>query len=402
MNEAAGPLRIDEIPLGDPRMKEFVAFHWKLYEGNKYWVPQFDADLLGNRLLGLTGLLTPQHPYHKSSVATHFLALRGKETVGRISVVVNNRFNEYYDVRVAFFGFFEFVEDYAVAEALLDAAREWATRHGATVMRGPGEYCNITHERQGCLIDGFDQDVYVEHTWNPPYYQEFIERYGCEKAMDYHAYIIDLSKPITERLDKVAEGVRERGHLEVRPLDMSRFDEDLKLVIDIYNQAWAQNWGFLPVTEWEVDALVEALKPIIDPGLCRFAYYKGEPIAVLGAFPDPNYATRPRWKLYGDSDYARIARLFATRRSIPRVRLIFFGILPGFRRLGADSLLYQEVHRYAVSKGYKAVDVSLLLEVNDLVIRAAEFMGGTRYKTWRIWDLPLEGPAGTAPQADAG
>ena len=112
-------------------------------------------------------------------------------------------------------------------------------------------------------------------------------------------------------------------------------------------------------------------------------------IAVLGAFPDPNYATKPRWKLYGDSDYARIARLFATRRSIPRVRLIFFGIVPGFRRLGADALLYEEVHRYAVEKGYKAVDVSLLLEVNELIIRAAEFMGGKRYKTWRIWDLPL-------------
>jgi len=288
MNEVAGPLRIDEIPLGDPRMKEFVAFHWKLYEGNKYWVPQFDADLLGNRLLGLTGLLTPQHPYHKSSIATHFLALRGKDTVGRISVVVNNRFNEYYDVRVAFFGFFECVEEYAVAEALLDAARAWATRHGATVLCGPGEYCNITHERQGCLIDGFDQDVYVEHTWNPPYYREFIERYGFEKAMDYHAYIIDLTQPINDRLDKIADRVRQRGHLELRPVDMSRFDEEVKLVIDIYNQAWAQNWGFLPITEWEVDALVEALKPIIDPGLCRFAYYKGEPIAVLGAFPDPN------------------------------------------------------------------------------------------------------------------
>ena len=143
------------------------------------------------------------------------------------------------------------------------------------------------------------------------------------------------------------------------------------------------------MTEWEVEALVESLKPIIDPGLCRFAYYKGEPVAVLGAFPDPNYATKPRWKLYGDSDYARIARLFAIRRSIPRVRLIFFGIVPGFRRLGADALLYEEVHRYALSKGYQSVDVSLLLEVNDLVIRAAESMGGKRYKTWRIWDMPL-------------
>jgi GNAT superfamily N-acetyltransferase len=231
--------------------------------------------------------------------------------------------------------------------------------------------------------------VYVEHTYNPPYYREFIERFGFAKAMDYHAYMIDLRKPIDDRIGHIAEGVRKRDHLTIRSLEMSRFDEDLRIVIDIYNKAWAQNWGFLPITDWEVDALVEALKPIIDPGLIRFAYYKGEPIAVLGAFPDPNHALRPRWKMYGDSDYARIARLFATRRSIPRIRLIFFGIVPGFRRLGADALLYQEVHEYAQKKGYGDCDVSLLLEVNDLIIRAAESMGGSRYKTWRIWDLPL-------------
>ena len=389
MSDAATQVRIEEIPLGSPRMKEFVALHWSLYEDNPYWVPQLDGDLLGNRLLGLTGLLTPAHPYHDSASATHYMAFRGSEPVGRVSVVVNNRFNDYYDEKLAFFGFFECVEDYAVAEALLDAARGWAVRQGAHTLRGPGEYSNATHERQGCLIDGFDQDVYVEHTWNPPYYREFIERYGFTKAMDYHAHLIDLTKPVPERLAHVADGVRERGHLEIRKLEMSRFDEDLRIVIDIYNKAWAQNWGFLPITDWEVDALVEALKPIIDPGLVRFAYYKGQPIAVLGAFPDPNYALRPRWKLYGDSDYARIARLFATRRSIPRIRLIFFGIVPGFRRLGADALLYQEVHAYALEKGYRECDVSLLLEVNELVIRAAEFMGGERYKTWRIWDLPL-------------
>ena len=389
MPEDATPIRVDEIPLGDPRIKQFVAFHWKHYEDDPYWVPQLDADLLGNRLLGITGLLTPQHPYHNSASATHFMAFRGSEPLGRVSVVVNNRFNDFYEGKFAFFGFFETVEEYAVAEALLDAARAWATAQGAEVLRGPGEYSNATHERQGCLIDGFDQDVYVEHTYNPPYYQEFIERYGFEKAMDYHAYMIDLTKPIGERLERIAEGVRARGHLQTRPLEMANFDRDLRLVIDIYNKAWAQNWGYLPITEWEVDALVETLKPIIDPGLIRFAYYKGEPIAVLGAFPDPNHALRPRWKLYGDSDYARIARLFATRRHIPRIRLIFFGIVPGFRRLGADALLYQDVYDYARSKHYTDCDVSLLLEVNDLIVRAAESMGGYRYKTWRIWDLPL-------------
>lgn len=391
MADRALPLRIDEVPLGDPRIRDFVAFHWQHYHGDPRWVPQLDADLLGNRLLGLTGLLTPQHPYHSAAVATHFMAFRGETPLGRVSAVVNNRFNDYYGSKLAFFGFFECVEEYAVAEALLVAARDWARAQGAEVLRGPGEYSNATHERQACLIDGFDQDVYVEHTYNPPYYQEFIERFGFEKAMDYHAYLIDLAEPVQERIGQVADGVRARGHLETRPLEMSRFDADLRIVIDIYNKAWAQNWGFLPITDWEVDALVEALKPIIDPGLIRFAYYKGEPIAVLGAFPDPNWALRPRWKLYGDSDYARIARLFATRRSIPRVRLIFFGIVPGFRRLGADALLYQEVHAHSVRKGYTHVDVSLLLEVNELIIRAAESMNGRRYKTWRIWDLPLQG-----------
>lgn len=389
MTDEGQRLRVDEIPLGDPRIKQFVEFHWDHYEDNPYWVPQLDADLLGNRLLGMTGLLTPEHPYHCTADATHFMAFRGDRALGRISVVVNHRFNEYYGSNIAFFGFFETVEEYEVAEALLDAARDWAREHGVDTLRGPGEYSNATHERQACLIDGFDQDVYVEHTWNPPYYQGFIERYGFTKAMDYHAHLIDLSQPLEERLSQIAHAVRARDKIYTRALDMSKFDEELRMVIDIYNQAWAQNWGFLPIEQWEVDALVEALKPIIDPGLVRFAFYKDKPVAVLGAFPDPNYFLRPRWKAYGDSDYVRIARLFTQKKKIPRVRLIFFGIVPGYRRLGADALLYQEVHKHATARGYTHVDVSLLLEVNDLIIRAAEFMGGTRYKTWRIWDLPL-------------
>jgi len=389
VTEPESHVHVVEVPPGDPRIKEFVAFHWDLYRLNPYWVPQLNADLLGNRLLGMKGLLTPEHPYHETAETTHFLASAGDGTAGRISVSINRRFNDFYGTKIAFFGFFECIEDYAVAEALLDAARTWAKEHGAEVMRGPGEYGNVTHERQACLIDGFDQDVFVEHTWNPRYYSEFIERYGCTKAMDYHAYVIDLTKPKPERVGMLAQAVRNRGHIETRALEMSRFEEDLAMVIDIYNQAWAENWGFLPVQPYEVDALVEALKPIIDPGLVRFAFIDGKPIAVLGAFPDPNEALQPQWKWYGDSDYTRLARLLATRRHIKRVRLIFFGIVPGYRRHGADALLYHEVHEHAQSKGYTDCDVSLLLEVNDLIIRAAESMGGHRSKTWRIWDLPL-------------
>jgi GNAT superfamily N-acetyltransferase len=380
---------IVEIPLGDPRIKDFVDVHWQLYKGDPFWTPQLNADLLGNKLLGITGLLTPEHEYHKTAEATHFIAYRNGTAVGRVSGVINHRFNDFYNGMYAFFGFFETIDDQAVANALLDAVRDWATSKGAEVLRGPGEYSNATHERQACLIDGFDTPPAIEHTHNPPYYQRLIEEYGFSKAMDYHAYMLDVGEPVAPRLTRVADAVRKRRNLVTRPVDMSRFNEEIRLVIDIYNKAWAENWGFLPMTGYEADALAETLKPIIDPGLIRFAYLNDEPIAVLGCFPDPNVALRPRWKWYGDSDYVRLARVLATRKSIRRMRLIFFGVTPGHRRLGADALLFEEIHAYAHGKGYRECDISLLLEVNDLVIRASEFMGGHRYKTWRIWDLPL-------------
>jgi GNAT superfamily N-acetyltransferase len=383
-------LEIIEIPLGDPRIKEFVHFHWQLYKGDPFWTPQLNSDLLGNKILGTVGLLKPENPYHESAKATHFMAYRKSRPVGRISAVVNNRYNEYYDSKIGNFGFFEVENDYEAAEALLDAARDWIKAQGMSVMRGPGEYGNATHERQACLIDGFDTPPAVELTHNPPYYREFFERYGLAKAKDYHAYLLDLTLPVSERLLKTAELVQQRRNIVTRPVDMSRFVEDIRLVIELYNKAWAENWGFLPVTQEEADALAESLKPIIDPGLIRFAYIDDDPVAVIGTFPDPNWAFRPRWKWYGDNDFVRIARLFLTKKHFPRVRLMFFGVVPGHRRTGVDALLFKEVHDHASKHGYTTCDISMLLENNDLILRASEFMGAHRYKTWRIFDLPLE------------
>lgn len=382
--------QIVKIPLGDPRIKEFVALHWRLYKGDPFWTPQLNADLLGNKLLGTVGLLTPENPYHKTAEVTHFIAFRDGRAVGRISAAVNRRYNDYYGSKIGNFGFFEVEEDYEAAAALLDAARDWIKSRGMDTMRGPGEYSNATHERQACLIDGFDTPPAIELTHNPPFYREFFERYGLQKAKDYHAYLLDMTKPVTPRLAKVSELIRKRRNITTRPVDMSRFVEDIRLVISLYNLAWAENWGFLPVTEEEADALAESLKPIIDPGLIRFAFIDGEPVAVIGTFPDPNWALRPRWKWYGDSDAVRLARVLVMRRHIPRVRLMFFGIVPGHRRTGVDALLFREIHEYVSTHGYTTCDISMLLENNDLILRASEFMGAHRYKTWRIFDLPLE------------
>ena len=384
------PLTVEEIPLGDPRIKRFVESAWHLYRGDPCWTPPLRGDLLGSRLLGLVGLLTPQHPYHRYADVTHFLAWHGRQPVGRTSAAINHRFNEHHGVRIGFFGFFEAVQDYEVARTLLDRARKWVKQRQMVVLRGPGEYSNATHERQGVLIEGFQYPPMMELTHNPPYYREFLERYGFRKAKDYHAHLLNVQAPTPPRLKRLAAEVRQRREIETRPLVLKKLAAEVRLIVRIYNEAWAQNWGFLPITDEEADAVAASLRPIVDPGLVRFAFVRGEPAAVLGAFPDPYYALRPRWRWYGESDLVRVARLFWIRRRIPRSRLMFFGVRPGFRQMGIDALLFEEVKEYAMRRGYRECEASMLLEDNNLILRASEFMGAHRYKTWRVYDLQLE------------
>lgn len=385
------PLAIEEFPLGDPRIREFAMLPWRLYRGDPNWTPPLRADLLGSKVLGIKGLLTAEHPYHRHARVTHFLARRGSRAVGRISAAVNERFNEYHGsyTHIGSFGFFEVEQDYEAAAALLDAARDWLLGQEMECMRGPGEYSNATHERQGVLVDGFDTPPTVECTHNPPYYGEYLERWGLGKVKDYHAYIFDLKTVPAERLASIAARVRKRDHIETRAVRLSDFNAEVRRIIDVYNRAWSANWGFLPITPEEADTIADSLRLIVDPGLVRFASVDDELVAVLGAFPDPNWALHPRWGTLGDSDPVRIARLLRVRRHIPRLRLMFFGIVPGHRQAGVDAVLFDEAFRYAIDKGYRTFEASLLLEDNDMVLRPAQFAGGERYKTWRIYERPL-------------
>ncbi|MBN1856741.1 MAG: hypothetical protein JW846_07310 [Dehalococcoidia bacterium] len=382
-------VRIEEVALGDPRLKLFAELPWRLYRNDPCWTPPLRGDLLGSRALGLKGLLTPAHPYHGDAEVTHFMAWKDEVLVGRVSAAVNRLFNEHYGSQIGSFGFFETIEDYDVASALLDAARDWVKARGMTVLRGPGEYSNSTHERQGILIDGFEFPPTVELTHNFPYYGEFVERYGFSKAMDYHAYIMELQTPIHPALKMLGDRAKRRHNITTRKVNLKELRSEVRLIAKLFNEAWAENWGFMPLLDEEADAVADTLRPVIDPGLMRFAYVDGEPAAVLGALPDPNHALRPRWKWYGDSDIVRVARLMRMRRHIPLIRLMFFGVPPRFRRIGLDGLLFNEVKGYAQQHGYQQCEASMLLEDNYRIIGSSEFMGGHRYKTWRIYDLPL-------------
>lgn len=383
-------LHIEEIPLGDSKLKAFVDFSWHLYRNDPCWTPPLDGDLLGSRLLGLKGLLTASHPYHRHAEVTHFLARQGNQPVGRISASVNRQFNEHYRTSIGFFGFFEVVNDYEVARALLDNAREWLKTRGMTVMRGPGEYSNATHERQAVLIEGFEYPPTTDLTHNPPYYAEFLERYGFQKVKDYDAYIFDRQNTNIALIRRIAERVERSQKVETRLLRFKDLRAEVRLILEIYNAAWSQNWGFLPIAAEEGDAIADSLKLIIDPGLVGFAYVNGKAVAVMGVLPDPNYALRPRWRWYGDSDLVRLVRLLLMRRHIPRTRGMFLGIKPEYRKLGIPALLTSEIIDYVLPRHYQTLEASLILENNGSMIKVINRFGGRRYKRWRIYEMALK------------
>lgn len=187
---------------------------------------------------------------------------------------------------------------------------------------------------------------------------------------DYHAYKIHLEPP-SERLIRITKAVQKRRNIETRVVDIGNLHAEVDRIVDIYNEAWADNWGFLPLVEAEADAMADNLKVVIDPGLMRFATVNGELAAVLGALPDPNVPLRPRWNRFQDADLVCALRLLRKRRWIPVMRLMFFGVRPRFRKLGIDALLYLQVQEYAVRHGYKICEPSMLLEENALILRAS-------------------------------
>jgi GNAT superfamily N-acetyltransferase len=363
---------------------KFARFLWTLYRDDPNWVPPMFMDHLT--------LLDPEkHPFHEHAKIQLFLAMRGQDVVGTISAHVNYRHNEIHEDKVGFFGFFEVVEEYAVAEALFDAASAWLREQGMEAIRGPENFSQ--NEEVGLLIDSFDQPRVIMMTYNPPYYQGFIERAGFEKAQDLYAWLIrtnifdhDVQK-LPRKFVRVAEQARAREDLVVRKIDMNRYDDEVEIAKIVYNAAWEKNWGFVPFTEHEIEHLAQDLKMILDPDLVHLAEVDGKPAGVCLGVPDVNQAllkARPQpntWSLP-----LTLVKFLWHRRKIDTLRLMIMGVLPEYRTMGIDALFYVETARSAFAKGYDYCEMSWILESNDMMNRIIERLGGKIYKTYRLYE----------------
>ena len=369
-------LNVEEVTNHQDLMA-FIRLPWQIYQGDRNWVPP----LIKDQLLKFS----PNHPFRSHSEMILFMALQGGRIVGRIAGIIDHHYIEFHQEKVGFFGFFESIHDAGVAEGLLSRVRGWLKEHGMEKITGPMN--PSTNDECGLLIEGFDAPPCLMMPYNPRYYPSLLEGVGLRKGMDLYAYWLEESIFHYDRLDRITERLKKREpQLWVRPLNMRRFDEELKIIKEIYNQAWSKNWGFVPLTEEEIDDLAKNLRPLAVADLILFAYLGEEPIGFSVSLPDYNEVLK---HLNGRVGLLGGLKFLYYSRKIKTVRVMLLGVKQAFQKKGVEGLLYIETFKRGIQKGYHQAECSWILENNLLIQHGIEAMGGRRYKTYRIYEVPL-------------
>jgi hypothetical protein len=369
-------LRIEEVR-DQQDLMTFIRLPWKIYQGDRYWVPPLIKDQLQK--------FSPKNPFLSHAETILFLAYRGGQISGRIAGIIDHNYIEFHQEKTGFFGFFESIHDAGVAEALFSRTREWLKEHGMENVIGPMN--PSTNDECGLLIDGFDSSPYLMMPYNPRYYPSLLEALGWRKAKDLYAYLLEESTFHKDRLSRITERlVKNEPRLRIRPINLRRLDEELEIVKEIYNQAWSKNWGFVPLTEAEIEDLAKNLKPLVVPDLVLFAYWDEEPIGFSVSLPDYNQVLK---RLDGRLGPLGLLKFLYFSRKIRTIRVMLLGVKHAIRKRGVEGLLYIETFKRGIAKGYLSAECSWILEDNTLMQHGIEAMGGKRYKTYRIYEINL-------------
>jgi len=365
------------IPVKTPRERlRYIKFPWRIYSDDLNWTPP----LISER----KDFLNPsRNPYYQHADVELFAAFRSGEMVGTIAANVDHNYNRYHNEKMGFFGFFECMNDQEIAMALFDAASDWLRQRGMEFMRGPANF--YTHGECGLLVDGFNSPTVILYPYNPPYYQTLIEGYGFSKVMDSHAYASPEHGP-PDYLAQVAEKVARDSDVRIRTADMRRFEDEIQHVKRIYNKAWRNNWGFVPLTDDEAVFMGNLLRSLLDPELCFIAEVNGEPIGFAVTLPDYGIALR---HMNGRVFPFGWLKYLIYKRKIDVLIVFFMGVLPEYHDLQIGALFYLIGWKAALKKGYKSIMSSWVFENNEPMNRALQWLGARIYKTYRAYEKKL-------------
>jgi len=359
-------------------LDRFIRFPWKVYDGDPNWVPPLLSEV--KFILGST------NPFFEHAEAAYFLARKHGEIVGRIAAIIDRNHIAVHNEQAGFFGFFECLPDPEAADGLLQAASHWLKARGMDIMRGPMN--PSTNDECGFLLEGFDSPPMIMMTYTPAYYLDYMERSGLSKAKDLLAYISVIADVSAgDRLERLATAVREKmPGLVVRPANMKKFRAELDAVKEVYNSAWSRNWGFVPMTDKEIESMAKRLKPLIVPELLLMAEVDGKPAGFYMAVPDYNQVLS---RINGRLGPLGVMKFLWYSRTISDIRVLTVGVKEEYRKRGIEALLYLQSFKAAKRKGYQRAELSWILEDNTLMKKGCEFMGGKVYKKYRIYEKRL-------------
>ena len=360
----------------------FIKFPWRIYANDPAWVPPL--------LIERKEFLSRKHPFFEHGAAALFLARAGGEIVGRIMASDDPNYNSLHGTNVGCFGLFESIDDQATADALFEAAADWLHTRGRNEIMGPIDYS--TNYVCGLLIDGFKFPPTLLTSHNPPYYRALLERSGFEKTMDFYAWWFANPTDAAARLRRLAGALEKRGRdVTFRQADLRDITAEGRRIREIYNQAWSNNWGFVPFTEKEFDFMTHELKPIVESELVLLAEVEGKPVGFILCVQDINVALRKingRLTTFGLP--IGLAKLLYHKSRIKTVRLVALGVVPKYRRHGIAEILVLRIIEEAMIKRGWTGECSLILENNTMMNRFLEAIGAEKYKTYRIYRRRLD------------
>ncbi len=364
-------------------LDRFIRVPWRIYRDDPYWVPPLIAERRGH-------LDRHKNPYFDHAEVAFWIARRGAAVVGRISAQVDRAYLDYHQDSTGQFGLLEADDDPAIFAALLGTAEDWLRTRSMRRVRGP--FSLSINDESGLLIDGFDTPPSIMMNHAPPYYGARIEALGYTTAKDLVAYDYDSFEPMPAVAASLVKRIRKSPEVQLRPMRKKQYDEELRIILGIFNDAWADNWGFVPLSEAEVAHTAKELKPLIRGDLVCIAELDGAPVAMAVSLPNLNEAiadldgkllpfgwAKLLWRLKVRPPRSARVALMGVRRELQRTPVggaIAFAVIDTIR----------ESH---MRQGVRQVELSWVLEDNHPMRRIIEAVGGRHYKTYRVYERDL-------------
>jgi len=362
----------------------FLRMPWIVYEDDPSWVAPPWQDHVNYF-----------DPHHNAELVDFefqkFVAWDGDTPVGTIIAHINKRHNEIYNERMGWFGQFELLNRPDVAEALLKTAEEWLKERGMTVMRGPATFS--TNSEVGLLVQGYEHQPMFMTTHSPAYYQALVENYGLTKVMDLLSWSFNpQTQSLPDKIRRVARKTKDRRSYTVHKPKMADWDKETEKILEIYHQAWTENWGFIPFTQPMFETFAKEIKPMIDPDLIVLIEDGGRPIAFGAPVPNVYQAMHDAKLKPGEPHWWQMLKLIWQWKVLGKVkslRVFLLGVVQDHRAAGLDTLMFVEMFDAAKKKGYELAEFSWILETNDMMNRAIELVGAELYKVHRVYEKPL-------------